>query len=412
MKKLLVLPALILLFCFVGLTSPVHAITCDDPRPTEKGPLEEYIADCNSKLGQLSGQRQTLASAIAYLNTQIKLAQAKIATTTNQLENLEVEIADLTGRIDSIDYSLVDLTKLFVSRVRQTYMERGTYDAFLISQSTGLPDFLRTIEYTKKVRDHDREILIALEKSRLDASSQKALKEAKLQEIETLKRKLDADRAALNSQVAAKNALLSETKNDEARYQKLRSDAQAQLAAFNRFVSGQGGATILSGTTKTDPGWGTYYNQRDSQWGTRTLGVSNITVAEAGCLITSMSMIMTHYGKSVNPGDIASNASLFSSYNPAYFMQGDLTINGVGTNRTPVGYSQTALDNELGNGKPVILGVSPYGSSQPEHFIVVKQKEGDDYLINDPFIENGMNIKFKSHYSLASIRRVDRVSVN
>lgn len=401
------------LSCWLIISVPkVHAITCDDPIPTEKGQLEEYISNCNSKLSQISGQKQTLASAISYLNTQIKLTQAKIGSTKAQLDKLNVEIGDLAGKIVSIDYSLDDLTKLFISRVRETYMRRNTYDAEVIAQSTGLSDILRGIEYTKKIRDHDRSILISLEKSRLDIAAQKDIKEMKQAEIESLKKKLDSEKSALDNQISSKNKLLADTKNDEARYQKLRSDAQAQLAAFNTFVTGQGGATILSGTTKTDSGWGTYYNQRDSQWGTRSLGNSSITVAEAGCLITSMAMIMTHYGKTIIPSDIASNPSYFSSYNPAYFIQGSLSLNGIGTTRTPVGYTRASLDSELEQGKPVILGVSPYGSSAPEHFIVVKQKDGDDYIINDPFVAGGMNIKFKSHYSIASIRRVDRVTVN
>ena len=384
----------------------VHA----DPSQSD---LEAQIAQYQAKLSELSGQKQTLAQALAILTTQIKLTETKIAANVSQLDQLEVEIGDLSGRISSIDYSLTDLTKIFIERVRQTYMHPGSYDAFIVAQTSGISDALRTIEYTKKVRDHDRSIMISLEKSRLDFDAQKQAKEQKQKEIAVLKKKLDADKAALAAQVASKNQLLADTKNSESQYQKLLADAQAQLAAFNRFTSGQGGATILNNTTKDDPGWGKYYNQRDSQWGTKALGISSISVADAGCLITSMSMIMTHYGKSVTPGDIAANANYFSSYFPyADFRQGDLNIGGVNVNRTRVGSSQSALDSELGNGKPVILGVSPYGSSKPEHFIVVKQKQDGDYLINDPFIENGMNIKFSDHYSLSAIRTIDRVTIN
>lgn len=60
----------------------------------------------------------------------------------------------------------------------------------------------------------------------------------------------------------------------------------------------------------------------------------------------------------------------------------------------------------------MIIGIIRYGSSTPEHFLVVKSRDGDDYVINDPFLENGMNIKFKSVYSLDNIATVDRVSVN
>ncbi len=406
---------MIVTFAFIVLisisTPSVRAAVCGENIPNDPTQITNYINDCNSKLSTLAGQKQTLSQAIDYLNTQIKLTQAKIASTTTQLDKLNVEISDLSGKIESIDYSLDDLTKLFVTRVRETYMRPNKYDTAIIAQSSGLADILRNVEYTKKIRDHDRSILIALEKSRLDASAQKDLKEEKQAEIATLKSKLDADKSALNGQISSKNKLLAETKNDEAKYQQLRASAQAQLAAFTRFVSNQGGASILSGSTKSDSGWGTYYNQRDSQWGNQLLPGSNYTMASSGCLVTSMAMVMSYYGKSVSPGTIANQSELFSFGD---FRQGSWTIGGVSTTRTRVGYSRASLDNELSSnpGKPVIVGIIQYGSSRPEHFLVVKAKVGDDYLINDPFPEGGMSKTFTSHYPLSSIAAVDRVTVN
>lgn len=401
-----------LLVCFYVIKiAPAHAAVCGEDIPTDPVQITNYINDCNSKLGTIAGQKQTLSSAIDYLNTQIKLTQAKIASTTTQLDKLNVEISDLSGRIESIDFSLDDLTKLFVTRVKETYMRKNSYDTVMIAQSSGLSNMLRNIEYIKKIRDHDRSILIALEKSRLDATAQKDLKEEKQAEIEALKAKLDSDKAALNGQISAKNKLLTDTKNDEAKYQQLRASAQAQLAAFTKFVSNQGGASILNGSTKDDSGWGKYYNQRDSGWGNQLLPGSSYSMASSGCLVTSMAMVMSYYGKSVTPGAIATQSELFSFGD---FRQGSLSIAGVGTVRTRIGYSRTSLDNELASnpGKPVIVGIIQYGSSRPEHFLVVKAKVGDDYLVNDPFPENGINQTFSSHYPLSSIAAVDRVTVN
>ncbi len=228
---------------FYYVTVIVRAIDCEtfDPKTSNnKDDLTQCTTYYTDKIGTLSGQKQTLAQAIAYLNTQIKLTQAKISATTIQLDKLGVEIDDLTGKIESIDFSLDDLTKLFISRVRETYMRPSKYDTAIIAQSSGLGDILRGVEYTKKVRDHDRSILIALEKSRLDFNTQKELKETKQKEIETLKKKLDADKAVLASQVAAKNQLLIETKNSEAKYQLLLSQAMAELEAINDIIAGKG----------------------------------------------------------------------------------------------------------------------------------------------------------------------------
>ncbi|KKU45813.1 MAG: Peptidase, M23 family [Microgenomates group bacterium GW2011_GWA2_46_7] len=243
MKKLFLFTCSILVLNIWILTSgapPVSAAVCGEDIPKDEGSLRTYIADCQAKKDQLSGQAQTLLQALSVLNTQIKLTQAKIAATSLQLDKLKSEIDDLASRIDSIDYSLTDLTKIFVSRVRDTYMYRGTYDAFLVSQISGLPSIVRAIEYGKIVRDHDRNVLIALEKSRLDYNTQKETKESKQKEIETLKTKLDRDKSALAGQVTEKNKLLAETKNSESQYQKLLAEAQAELIAIQGIIAGLG----------------------------------------------------------------------------------------------------------------------------------------------------------------------------
>lgn len=385
-------------WCLSTISSTVHA-------ETSQADLEKQIQEYQAKLSELSGQKQTLAQALAVLTTQIKLTETKIAANVAQLDKLDIEITDLSSRISSIDYSLTDLTKFFIGRVRDTYIHKGTYDAFVVAQTSGISDALRVVEYTKKVRDHDRSVLISLEKSRLDYDTQKQVKEKKQKEIATLKKRLDADKVALASQVAAKNKLLADTKNDESRYQKLLSDAQRQLASFHRFVSNQGGAGILGNQTKCD-GWGCYYNQRDGQWGNKFMGLSNETMAEVGCLVTSVAMVSSHYGKSLTPGDIADSTSPFWG-NTAYMNQGSWTVNGVTISRTRIGSSTGKIDEELSAGRPVIVGI--YGG--PDHFLVIKAKEGDDYIMNDPFPENGGNIKFTSKYPLSAISAVDRVTV-
>lgn len=407
MKKLIVVVVTLFIFGLYPV-GRAQALTCGEeiPAGTPEGVLNDYIADCNSKLRDLSGQKQTLTQALSVLNTQIKLAQAKIAATTTQLDKLSTEIADLSSRISSLDYSLSDLTKIFVSRVRETYMHRGTFDNYFVAQLSGLPNFLRVIEYQKILREHDKELLLTLEKSRLDYDQQKTVKVDKQTEVLALKAKLDREKAVLSSQIAAKNKLLADTNNDEKRYQQLLSDATRQLASFRRFVSSQGGASILSNQTRCDS-WGCYYNQRDSEWGNRGIGLSSSSMAEYGCLVTSMAMVASHYGKSLKPGDIAGSSAPFLG-STAYMLQGTWNVNGVSMTRTRLGSSLAKIDEELAAGRPVVVGI--YGG--PDHFLVVKAKEGSDYIIYDPFPENGSNLKFTSRYPLSAITAVDRVTVN
>lgn len=404
MKKIVSL-LLFTVFCLV-FTLRVRAVECGDSVPSNQSELEQYIASCNSKLSDLSGQKQTLAAAISYLNTQINLTQAKIAATQVELDRLGREIDSLSGLIASLDYSLDELTVLFASRVRSTYIHRQTHLGNLVAELTGAHDFLRRLEYYQQVRDHDRELLIKLEKSRLDYDAQKSQKEAKQAEVESLKKTLDAQKASLAGQRAAKDKLLADTKNDEKRYAQLLSAAQRQLAAFSNFVSNQGGASILSGQTTCND-WGCYYNQRDSEWGNLGIGLSDSSMREYGCLVTSMAMIASHYGKGIKPGDIASASEPFFG-STAYMNQGTWTAAGVTMTRTRLGSSLSHIDSELSAGRPVIVGI--YGG--PDHFLVIKGKDGDNYIMHDPYVPGGHDLKFTDKYPLSAISAVDRVSVN
>ncbi|MEI8232487.1 MAG: peptidoglycan DD-metalloendopeptidase family protein [bacterium] len=232
MKKFFFFLLLVATYSVLTKVPTALAAVCGDNIPTNAEELSGYISDCNIKLGELGGQKKTLASAISYLNTQIKITEAKVASTTSQLDKLNIEISDLTGRISSIDYSLTDLTKVFISRVRETYMRPGTYDAYIVAQTSTLPDALRVIEYTKKVRDHDRSVLISLEKSRLDFDTQKQAKEQKQKEIEALKEKLDVQKKSLNISKNEKDVLLSVTKSNEQKYKTLLDEATAEYNAF------------------------------------------------------------------------------------------------------------------------------------------------------------------------------------
>lgn len=397
---------LCLSYAVLQFPKPVTAVSCGDTLPTDENELKDYVADCNSKLSSLSGQKQTLSQALAVLSTQINLTQAKIAKQSQLLASLEIEIADLSGKIQSLDYSLTDLTKLFVARVRSSYISNSKNTFTIFANSSSLTELTSGLRYLETVRDHDRELLVALEKSRLDYDAQKTLKEAKQKEIEDVKTSLDHEKLALSSQVAAKNKLLTDTKNNEARYQSLLSSAQAQLAAFRRFTTSQGGASLLTNQTRCDD-WGCYYNQRDSLWGNQTIGLSGEVMKEVGCLVTSMAMVASHYGKSIKPGDIAASSSPFWG-NTAYMNQGSWTVGGVTMNRTRIGSSTAKIDEELSADRPVVVGIY----SGPDHFLVITKKDGDDYIINDPFPENGGGIKFSSRYPISAITSVDRVTVN
>lgn len=362
--------------------------------------LQTQIEQYQKEIDRLKVQQNTLNNQIAQFDAQIKLTELRIDQTEEKM-NL------LGGRIDSLEVSLQSLTEAFTGRAVETYkMARvGNDPVSLVATSSDLTLAVSRFNYLQRIQSADRELLIRLQKAQNSYKEQKT-------DLEGLQAELEGQRKNLASQKTSKNNLLQVTKNDEKKYQQLLSDAKAQLAAFRRFVTSQGGATILTGQTKCD-GWGCYYNQRDSGWGNLAIGNSSSSMAEYGCLITSMAMVASHYGKSLKPGDIATTASVFFG-DTAFMNQGTWSAGGVSMTRTRVcsgcgeANVRQRMDEELNAGRPVVVGVY----SGPDHFIVIKAKSGDGYIMNDPFLENGGDRPFSDKYILGNIKTIDVVRVN
>ena len=356
-------------------------------------------------ISQSQGQQKTLSDTIAYLNNKMALTQTQIYQKEQELKVLEDEINVLSVKIGQKDQDLNRTSLLFSSRLTEAYKRLYFKPIYLLLGSNGFNNFLESNKYLEVVQNSDSQLLKQLQIAKNDFETQKTTKETKQQEVEEVKAYLAKQTATLQKQNAEKQRLLEVTKNDERKYQDLLKQAQAQKAAFSSFVSRFGGASILANQTKCD-GWGCYYNQRDGQWGGQMIGASDSSMAGYGCLVTSMAMIANHYNKSLTPGQIAASTSPFFG-STAYMLQGSWTANGVTMNRTRLSASLSIIDEELNAGRPVIIGI--YGG--PDHFLVIKGKENGEYIMHDPFPENGANLKFTSKYPLSAITSVDRITV-
>ena len=364
---------------------------------------DQKVTCYENKVKESLGQQKTLSSTIAYLDSKIALTQTQVYQTEAEIEKVEEEVATLSVKINRLDENLIDVSKLLVHRVGAIYKRRYIKPFYLFFSSGGFNEFFEKNKYLKVAQTNDKKLLLEMQESKNNLENKKHLKEEKQKELENLKITLQQQKSVVTRQIQEKEKLLAITKNDEIKYQDLLTKARAQRAAFGRFTAG---ATILSDQTKCDD-WGCYYNQRDSQWGNKSIGNSISSMAQYGCLVTSMAMVASHYGKSLTPGDIANSTDPFVP-GTAYMWQGTWTVNGVTTTRTNLGSSLSNIDNELNAGRPVIVGI--YGG--PDHFLVIKSKEDDEYIMHDPFPDGTANVKFTSKYPLNAISQVDKVTVH
>lgn len=374
----------ITLLSFV-LTKNVVAQTC-----SSLDECNSLISQYQDQINKLQGQANTLKNQIAQFDVQIKLTTVKIAQTQEQINMLG-------GRISQLGDSLASLTTAFNSRAIETYkISKYEGGLFFILSANDLGDAFARYHYLQKIQEEDRNLLARLQEAQTTYQGQKADQEA-------LQKQLKSQQASLNAQKIAKNNLLSATKNDETKYQQLLVQAKSQLAAFQNFVVRQGGASILSNQTKCND-WGCYYNQRDSQWGNIGMGGSSYTMANYGCLVTSVSMVASHFGKNFKPGDVAVSADAFVP--GTGYLYHSFSVNGISVSISTA--NKSILDSELSAGRPVIAGLF----SGPDHFIVILRKDGDKYIMNDPFLENGFEKPLTDKYKVSDITSLRLVSFN
>lgn len=379
----------------LGLVTFVRAQTC-----SSESECNDLINQYQGQITKLQGQANTLSNQIAQFDAQIKLTTLKISQT-------EEKIKMLGGRIDQLEDSITSLEAAFSSRAVETYkLSRFEGNFVYVLTAPDIENTVARFHYLQKIQEADRNLFERLQTAQTNYKVEKV-------DQEDLQKELNKQKANLSSQKAAKANLLAATKNDEKKYQQLLAQAQAQLNAFKSFVSSKGGASILSNQTKCDS-WGCYYNQRDSQWGNMGIGSSGVSMADAGCLVTSVAMIAKHYGKNINPLNIALSSAAFFA-NTAYMNTSwsDAGL-GISVSRSQNSVSTGLIDSEINAGRPVIAGV--YGSySYPQHFIVIKGKDDTGYIMYDPFLKDGgEGVKHLSDggYSLSNLVRIDKVTIN
>ena len=136
--------------------------------------------------------------------------------------------------------------------------------------------------------------------------------------------------------------------------------------------------------------------QNDEKWKNTKLGNSNETIGGWGCLLTSVTMMLNGMGYSETPETVNEKMKANGGFQGAFFIPSML----------PYAYSSVIykdmqscenfpapvalIDAAVAAGKPVILQVDWNKQAGIQtHFVLVKEKQGDDYVIYDPYKYGG-----------------------
>src|ERR1035437_787198 len=294
-KIVLLLLVTVLLSISVGIVRSWADDITPTPTPTSAPDNSGAIQDLQNKINAAQAQKKTYSSQIELIGNQIKLTEYKIEATQEQITSVTLDIDTTSKKISSLQVTLTTTIAVLINRIVATY-EVGTIQPFqILLTSNNASDFFTRLNYLKLAQAHDKQLIYDTQQAKVDYTSQKDILEGEKAQIEKLKKQLQTYSDQLDQEKQAKQDLLAQTQGSEANYQQILAQTKAQLAGFQGFVSSQGGASLLGNQTTCDD-WGCYYNQRDSQWGGNSLIGTGYSLADSGCLVTSIAMVYTHYG--------------------------------------------------------------------------------------------------------------------
>lgn len=158
------------------------------------------------------------------------------------------------------------------------------------------------------------------------------------------------------------------------------------------------GAVLVTYSGKTVP----FFTQFDCAWGSRSLGTASRTLAQAGCAITSVAMVLKFYGREMDPGKLDAYLDSHSGYSgnsvvwatalKAGEKAGSPKLTVTQHNFSDKSKFPETLDSRLAKNWPTVAQID-YGDdsdSAGDHFVVVVGRSNDGYyVINDPGTSSG-----------------------
>jgi hypothetical protein len=136
--------------------------------------------------------------------------------------------------------------------------------------------------------------------------------------------------------------------------------------------------------------------QNDEKWQNVRLGNSSITIGKWGCLLTSVTMMLNGIGHNETPKTVNDKMKAVGGFDGPLFIPSFLPyiwancgwrdMQDCKNYPAPI----AAIDAAIAAGNPVILQVDWSKEADVQtHFVLVKEKKGDDYVIYDPFKYGG-----------------------
>ena len=199
--------------------------------------LEAEINQYQQQLNVVSGQKQTLQSAVRQLDisrqqtsTQINLTENRISNTNLKLEELSYDIADTEQLIALDQRTLAENIRTMAEASETSLVEQ-------VFASNDLTEAWEAVDDAAALNDALRANVANLSAAKNELSAQLTDEDLKRQQLTALRSELSTQKQSLDVQRAEQNKLLTQTKNQESAYQDLITRKRAERQLFEQALS-------------------------------------------------------------------------------------------------------------------------------------------------------------------------------
>lgn len=349
-------------------------------------------------------QASQLNKDLSLVDSQIDQTQSSIDQTQSQISQTQGAITDLEAQIKAKEDELNSAQNKMGDVIASWYMEgeSGLLEAVLASSQ--ISDVITQQQYYDSIKQQIAGQMDRINRIKVDLNSTKTSDQQQLASLNDLKSSQQTQQNYLEGRQTMKTRLLTDTTHaitDLAAEQKA---AEQQIADLQKKINTLS-ATQRWGDQIVSSGGGLsvpVYFQTGNQ---DKLGSTSYTVSLYGCFISSIAMIASYWGHTITPSEIAKDKSSFDgegNYSPSSSL--GVSVGGY------QGVDWDVVDSELAAkpGRPVIISVylpevGKINRDGSSHFIVIKGKSGNQYLMNDP-IGSGRGYNISQVRSMRIVR--------
>ena len=369
--------------------------------------LESKIKTYEKIINQKQSQQATLANQIEIMESEIKRNREKIekakkemTLTKTEMEKIDIEIGKKNEEIERKKEVLRGLIKGIYHESRKSSVE-------VLLEYESLDEYFMEMERLNSINDKTKNILVEINKNKLELEKNKEEMNNKYEKLTDLKQESKKNKEYLENQQDAKSEILVVTEGEEDKYQDLLGKVEQQrdliLGNFDQMTSEMSGelAAVQANLKKPKSGLAStrwYYSQRDPRWGDDNIGMSRSKMAEYGCAVSSVSMVLRYHGIGIDPGSLAKQKIFYYDLIvwPSYWQ---------GVKRVSSSFhgniDWNTIDKEIKNGNPVIIFIGASGRGAGHYVVVHGKDKNGEYVVHDPYW--GPNLYLDSTRKMISV---------